>query len=740
MSLKISYLSTFLALTLSSHSWGQSSDIRGVVIDSLTGQRIPFANIVIVHSSKGTAANEVGFYLLANVPAGTHLVAVSAVGYERVVQEIMVQEGKVVDLHFRLKPISIEIEEIVVTAQSGKELKEIHTSVHILDQQDLKLAPVVAQADVFHSLKLLPGIVSTSDVSSKFYVRGGAGDQNLVLLDGMKIYNPFHALGVYSLFDPDIVRRVEIHTGAFPPGYGSRLSSVVNISAQDGRTDRFAGRASFTLLSSKLQLEGPAILGLSWLVNARKSISAHTFNQLLKQETPIYFYDVFVKVSGQTKGEMKYDVSYLVSGDQLSYGNPESPRYEWINKAGGLNISGLLASRLFVMATIYSSVFNAKRDPRSNTEVTPTSTSVKEVGVRAQATHYTDESDLYFFGFESSFPQLEFNLVNNVGNHLRLYNLAPELAAWLRYQTTNGDLQFDGGIHSELGSLFHGGMLRDVLQPRLSLSYLVVGDWRAKASYGRFSQNLITVSNEDDLISIFDAWIRVPEYLEYEHADHVIFGFDRTVAQGTSASLQVYYKYFGSIVTYNQAKVDAFDPDYVSGSGIAYGVEVLWRWKYFFVDLYATYAWGHSSVHNGNIKYYPRYDRRHHLNVLLVLTPLSKLEVTMRWEYGSGFPFTQSIGLLEKLKLGDNLREPYQHESGEPYIILGPKNAARLPAYHRLDVSAQYSLSAQPFRITVGVHVINVYDQPNVFYYDRKTGQQVNMLGFFPSLVTTIEF
>lgn len=207
----------------------QVADVRGIVTDSLTNQRVPFVNIVLVGTNKGAAANGVGFYLLPSVQAGAYEIAASAVGYERLVRRITVQVGRTLELNFRLKPTAIETEEVVVTGKGKKELTEINTSIHIVDQQELKITPVAAQADVFHSLKMLPGIVSTSDVSSKFYVRGGAGDQNLVLLDGMKIYNPFHALGIFSVFDPDIVRNVEIYTGAFPPGFGSRLSSVVNI-------------------------------------------------------------------------------------------------------------------------------------------------------------------------------------------------------------------------------------------------------------------------------------------------------------------------------------------------------------------------------------------------------------------------------------------------------------------------------------------------------------------------------
>ncbi|MEX1276341.1 MAG: TonB-dependent receptor [Bacteroidota bacterium] len=718
----------------------QVADVRGIVTDSLTNQRVPFVNIVLVGTNKGAAANGVGFYLLPSVQAGAYEIAASAVGYERLVRRITVQVGRTLELNFRLKPTAIETEEVVVTGKGKKELTEINTSIHIVDQQELKITPVAAQADVFHSLKMLPGIVSTSDVSSKFYVRGGAGDQNLVLLDGMKIYNPFHALGIFSVFDPDIVRNVEIYTGAFPPGFGSRLSSVVNINSGDGRADRLAGRANINFLSSKLQLEGPLASGVTWSLNGRKSLFKETFKDIVQQDVPVDFYDLFVKVSGQTEGEAKFDLSYLTTADDLKYPNPNDPDYRWRNTAMGLNVSGLLSDRLFVTSTVFANSFTAERDAKSSNLITPSTTSVKEPGVRAQATYYTDEQDLYFFGFEFSFPTLEYNLTNNTGTRVHLYTTSPEASAWIRYQAKYGRLQLDGGIHSEVGSLFDRGDASATIQPRINLSYLVIGDWRVKASYGRFSQNVITVSNEDDLISVFDAWIEVPDNLETEQADHFVGGFEGTVADRTSASIQAYYKNYGSLAAYNRNKIDANDPDYITGTGKAYGMELLLRYGSSLLDLYGTYTIGWTKLNNEGLEYYPRYDRRHHINLLGVVRPFERFDITLRWEFGSGFPFTQTVGFYDRLTLRDALPGPFELETGQPYNLLGPKNAARLPDYHRLDASVNYTLALGALRAIIGVNIINLYDQKNVFYFDRRTGQRVDMLGFFPTATLTLEY
>ena len=267
----------------------QSADVYGIVTDSLTKQRIPFTNVSVVGTMRGTSANNIGFYLIPKLPPGTYEVAASSIGYIRSVRTVVIREGKSAEINFELSPVPVQTEEVLVTAPRKRlELETKTTSVHVLERQDLKQVPVAGQQDLLQSLKILPGIVSTSDVSSRFYVRGGAGDQNLFMFDGIRIYYPFHALGIYSVFSPEVVDNVEVYTGAFPPGYGGKLSSVVNITARDGRADRFSGHATANFLSSEFELEGPAISKSTFLINGRKSISSQTFGTIVGQDVPLH--------------------------------------------------------------------------------------------------------------------------------------------------------------------------------------------------------------------------------------------------------------------------------------------------------------------------------------------------------------------------------------------------------------------------------------------------------------------
>ena len=722
------------------HAQVEGVDVRGIVSDSATGERLPYTNVVLLNTRWGAAANLEGFFLIGSVPPGSYTIAASAVGYERKVQDIVVGRIGPVVVNFELTSKAVEFEEVVVTEQGKRELLEVNTSVHILDQQDIQKVPATVVEDVLRSIQTLPGIVSTSDVNARFYVRGGASDQNLILLDGMKIYNPFHAFGVFSVFDNDIINSTEVYTGAFPPGFGGRLSSVVNLTTRNGKNTGVGGSASLNFLSGKIGLEGPALKDFQWLVSGRKTLFPETFTKFFQQSVPLDFYDAFFKVSRSAGDESRLSLQGFFSGDNLVSSNPAEPDYRWRTSAIGVNATGLVSDRIFVRVVGFSNQFEATRDPKLSPTATPARSKVTEVNVRADATYYTDYLDLYFFGFEFNFPKMEYELINSFGVERSLSETLVETWVWARYQTTTGRLKFDGGIHADLASMVLRGFSLYLIQPRVNMSYALNDGVRLKASYGRFSQNMITVNNEDDVIALFDAWIPIPENLEPERADHYVGGVDWTIVRELSAGLQGYYKNYTSLVTYNQDKIDANDPDYINSSGKAYGGEILLRYGVPQLDLYLAYTLGWTTIESGEFSYPPRYDRRHSLNVMGIVRPVDRLEVSARWEFGSGLPYTQTAGFYDRLSLGGVFEGRYVNETGSPYTILGEKNAARLPAFHRLDLSATYRFVLGPLKGSVGVSIINVYNHENIIYYDRESGQKITMLSFFPSATLTVEY
>jgi hypothetical protein len=576
-------------------------------------------------------------------------------------------------------------------------------------------------------------------VSSKFYVRGGASDQNLILFDGMRIYNPYHAFGIFSVFDPDIVKSVDMYTGAFPPGYWGKLSSVLDIKTRTGNASRIAGSANLNFLSARARLEGPLGQDNSFIVSAQKSLFNGTLSSFVKDPPPVSFYDVSLKTSfGSPTGQLS--IRGFVSGDDVTSPNPNEPDHFWQSQAFAASVSSLLTDRIYIEATVSGSHSEIRRDAKASNVIFPASSVVDDFGLRAEFIFYTDAQDLWFGGFESSLPESNFEFKKRGDIQRQEASKHPDFEFWLRREQKFGRLKYNIGVQTDIPLLFDRGPRLQSIQPRINLVYDFAQGWRAKASYGVFTQNFIAITNEDDVISLVDGWVYLPDNLRPEEAHHYVAGMETEINPSTVASVQYYHKSYRSLALYNQEKVYPTDPDYIAGTGTSHGIESLLRFASSPVDLYLAYTLAWASVSSNGFSYSPRYDRRHSINLMAIFHPVRSVEVSLRWEFGSGYPFTQNAGNYDRLTFPNVGRDDYYLETGTGYTILGSKNAARLPPYHRLDASATHHFSLGPFNGTAGIFIINVYDRKNPFYIDRKTGQVVNMISFYPTAAVTIDF
>ena len=722
------------------NSSAQKADVRGVVADSASGEKIPYATISVLGTTRGAVTNNNGFYLLANLPHGTYQIVATSMGFEQLIKTITVRGKEPMTLNFNLLSKPVEVNEVLITGGRKRELEEISTSVHVFDQKELQRVPVTAQGDLFRSIQIIPGIVSSADVSSKFFVRGGAGDQNLIYFDGMKIYNPYHAFGIFSIFDPDIVKTTEVYTGAFPPGYGGRLSSVININSRNGSTTGIHGGASANFVSGKLHLEGPFKGNNSWIISGRKSLFNDTFSKFLRNPSPISFYDLFAKANFGGSEYGRYSVQTFLSSDDVTSPDVNEADHHWRSTSFAATVSDLVENRIYVDAVVYGSNFTITRDAKQSKVIQPAESKISDGGIRAELTLYTESRDLYFIGFDVNVPRYTYSFISASNAHVVVDDAAIETWAWFRYQLNFERLKADLGFHSDIISLFSGKSMRTTLQPRLNLSYLFESDWRIKFSYGQFSQNLITLTNEDDIVSLFEAWIYIPEKLEPETATHYIGGISGNIFSELSLEVQAYYKDYSSLVVYNREKKYFTEPDYINGKGESYGIETLFRYKYSFLDLYLAYTLGWTNVTINSFTYQPRYDRRHTLNILNVSRLTDDIDLSIRWELGSGYPYSQTVGFYDRLTISDLGRGSLFNDQGKPYSILGEKNAGRLPTYHRLDLTATYKFLFPYGSGHVGISLINAYNSKNILYYDRKTLQKITMLPFLPSAFVKVEF
>ena len=266
--------------------------INGLLRHADTGEPLMYANVTIKDTNIGAASNIAGYYNIANVPTGNYTMIVTIIGHERSEREISVVAGIEQRQDFEIQPADIEGQEVVVTGERQRFERQVEVSAVSLSMRDVKLMPAFVEADIFRTLQLLPGVQSSSDFSSALVVRGGSPDENLIMLDGIEIYNPFHLGGVFSTFNADAIADAEFIAGGFPAKYGNRISSVLSITGREGDSRHnklFAGKklgeyfdvsqvaGEVNLLSSKLLLEGPVGKG-SWMFSGRRTY----FDQLAR--------------------------------------------------------------------------------------------------------------------------------------------------------------------------------------------------------------------------------------------------------------------------------------------------------------------------------------------------------------------------------------------------------------------------------------------------------------------------
>jgi len=253
----VAIISLILLITATIAVGRTTGTINGFVRNADDGESLPYANVFLQDTDLGAMTNEKGYYVIHHIPPGSYTLVFSMIGFKKIEKKVTIAPGQQLTVDAALQINVIEMNEIVKTAARERFEREVEISTTSLNARQITSVPMLAEADLFRTLQLLPGVVSRSDFSSQLYVRGGSPDQNLVLLDGVTVYNPFHLGGVFSTFNVDAIKDVEFMTGGFPAEYGGRLSSVLKITNREGNSRRFAGKGNISLLSAKSTIEGP---------------------------------------------------------------------------------------------------------------------------------------------------------------------------------------------------------------------------------------------------------------------------------------------------------------------------------------------------------------------------------------------------------------------------------------------------------------------------------------------------
>jgi len=715
--------------------------LRGFVTDSTSGEALVFSNVYIEELNVGAPTNERGLFLIINLPANRQFNAlISYVGYQSKVIKVDIQPGKITQVNIELVPLSIELQTIEKIGEKVIRENSTDLSLERISIKELEVLPKGVESDLFKSIQFLAGVRSTGDISARYYVRGGSSDQNLVQLNGIDIYNPFHALGLFSAVDPEMINTVEFYKGGFPAEYSGRLSSVLSVISKDGNKKRFSFKGSGSFLTAKALVEGPIPNG-SFIITGRKSYSNDVLKNYLNDKVlPVDFYDLSFKLnysSPDLLSNAKFILFGYTSEDDLKYDDPARESINWSNKAVGFEWLQVYDVPIFSRLGISFSNFDGE-SIANESNVKPRKNEVDDLKIKFDLNVVYDNRDELGLGIKLQAIDTKLFLQNALGVNSSVEKFAANVSIYSKYKFLRwNDFGLDIGTRYNVTGLTENGA--GVFEPRINMTYRLTPGISLKGAWGIFQQELTTLSDENEVISIFEPWIIIPKYLTPSNAIHYGIGADIQILHNLNLLVEGYYKILHHLPIINDEKIVESDPDLIAGKGESYG----WEFKIGYgidpVRLSTTYtlSWAYKEI--DDYIYYPNYDSRHALNFLLEFNLGNGWIASSIWNYNSGLPFTELIGYYDKFYL-QNLNNVGQGV-GEfnPFTILGDRNLGRLPSYHRLDFSLMKRLQISSLRFMLGVDVINAYNRENIFYYDRETGERVNMLPLMVTAVLKVE-
>lgn len=735
-------ISTFIFLFNINIDAQEIGTLRGTVIDSLKGEALPFSNILIEGTSIGASADINGIFTIPSVPANRNLVLrISYLGYETKKIETRVSPGKITQVRIQLLPSSIQFQTIEKIGDRISSPNETDIGLQKISIRQIELLPKSVETDILRSLQYLPGVKSTGDVSARYYVRGGGSDQNLVLLNGVPVYNPFHALGLFSVIDPEMINAVEFYRGGFPSEYGGRLSSVLNLVTKDGNRNKFGGSANVSFLTAKASIQGPIPEG-SFILTGRRSLFDNVLKKFVNyKDAPFQFHDISFKATftpPNTETLTKLMVHGFNSLDEIKNENDLKENYKWTN-----NIYGVYWFQAWENIPLYSetniaySGFEGAIEPKLSRAL-ERSNKVKDLSLKTDFTYVHDSRDETKVGFILKSFTSELDFQNLRGTRTSVEDDGIEFSVFAKYKLLrNPQFGIDLGTRANILSLTKSRP--SFFEPRVNITYRPLVELALKGAWGIYTQSLTTLTDENEIISLFEPWVIIPSYLEPPKAIHYVFGAEYNISEEFSIKFETYYKDILNTAEFNQNKFRDADPDLISTSGEAYGFEFLIQ--YLSNRLNSTFSYSSSWAYrerNGYV-YYPRFDSRHSMNLNASYDFGSGWEVSGLFILNSGLPFTQILGFYDKAYFDNFFSTNYLFNDYRPYTILGGRNLGRLPFYHRLDLSLTKKIDLDFLNMQFSVSVMNVYNRKNVFYFERDTGERVNMLPILPTATIKIE-
>ena len=770
-----SFLPLLLLFLLGTGVRAQDAVIRGNVFDEATGEPISFGTVQLTgpgELNRGANTDVDGFFSFAGLPVGDYVLTASYVGYDPTERPINIgTDNEIEYVRVNINPTGLELQTVSVSARRERARSDVAVAKVTFSSDEIMAVPATGgEPDIAQYLTVLPGVVSTGDQGGQLYIRGGSPVQNKLLLDGLTIYNPFHSIGLFSVFETEAIRSADVYTGGFNAEYGGRISAIVDIRTKEGDKKRFSGLVSASPFQAKVLVEGPIKKlnpetggSISYLLTGKRALLPETSKSLygyavqdnffnLDDETepgdvglPYDYQDLYGKISFVGGNGSKANVfGFNFTDDFLVPGLAD---LNWTNNGGG--VSFILVppnSNLVIDGIAGASSYEVELSEMGSR---PRSSQITNITAALNFTYFGGTNEISY-GFDYNGVNTNFRFINPLNVTFGQENFTTELNAYAKWKKTLGNLILEPGFRIQ----YYASLNSFSPEPRLGLKYNATPTLRFKAAGGLYSQNLISTQNDLDIVNFFQGLIVGPESQildgdgeatddNLQKAVHGIAGVEFDATDRITFNLEGYYKGFTQLIELNRNKLVATDPDFIALTGDAYGGDLSVEYRNNNGLLLAgNYSLGWVTRDDGEEEFPTSFDRRHNVNAYgsYVFGAENQYQFGFRFNFGSAFPFTQTQGFIEDPNIGDNPVQPdILTGNGDLGILLSQqRNGGRLSDFHRLDLSLQRTFDFGEYtRLEVTASVTNAYNRENIFYVDRISNERVNQLPVLPSVSGT---
>ena len=747
---------------LSLSGMAQYGSVRGVVYNTKDGQPLASINVLLQGTNFNGVTDQNGIFSIINVPPGDYKIFCTAVGYDTAVMDINVKENEITQKNLIIGESSYVMTGVRINAQREKDKTDTRVSVISITNKDFTRIPTIGgQADLAQYLQIVPGVVFTGDQGGELYIRGGSPIQTKMLLDGMTIYNPFHSIGLFSVFETDIIRNVDVYTGGFNAQYGGRISAVVDVQTREGNKKRLAGKISTNPFTSKLLLEGPIKKlnregsSISYILDAKSSYldrsSKLFYSYINKDGLPFSFTDLYGKISMNSANGSKLSLFGFNFNDHAVF--QQVSEFGWNSYGAGANFVLVpTASKAIIDGTLSYSNYDIKLKEADNK---PRTSSISGFDMIVNFTYFIPNGQVKY-GFDIGGYSTNYDFFNPLDLEIQEKNNSTELSGYVSFKKI---IHKRFILEPSMRLHYYSSLPAFSPEPRLSLKYNLTKSLRIKFATGLFSQNFISTKNDLDVVNLFTGFLTAPDgqltdihgnrvNSNLQRAFHAVFGVEANLGKHFDLTVEPYYKKFLQLVGVNREKLYVTDPDFEIETGDAYGIDFLLKYDYKNLYVYTGYSFSYTHRNNGLQIYPPYFDRRHNANVVVSYEwgKFKSWQADVRWNMGSGFPFTKTQGFYELdnflTGINSDINFNYLTQNGQLGIIYSDSlNSGRLPYYHRLDASINKKFFfSENTILQVSASVINIYNRKNIFYFDRIHYTRVNQLPILPTVGLSLEF